>query len=67
MNANPKLSNMIQQLEHLQEDLDRIFSDLKGLSFDHFSEIRRQIDLQREKLKKKIDEIALKMIDQVNE
>jgi hypothetical protein len=33
--------------------------------FDHFQEIRFQIDEQREELKKKIDEIALEMIDKV--
>jgi hypothetical protein len=31
--------------------------------FDHFQELRFQIDEHREKLKEKIDEIALKMID----
>ena len=54
---------LIQQLEHLQTDLSRRHSDLERISFDHFSEIRRHIDIQREEL----DEIALKMIDRVNE
>ena len=57
----------IQQLEELWSDLKLKHSDLERISFDHFSEVRRQIDLQRENLKQKIDEIALKMIDQVNE
>ena len=64
MNMNPKFSNIAEKLEQFQEDL---LSNLEGISFDHFSEIRRQIDIQREMLKKKIDEIALKMVDQVNE
>ena len=34
---------------------------------DHFKEVRRQIDIHRETLKAKIDEIALKIIDQINE
>ena len=32
--------------------------------FDHFQEIRFKIDEQREELKKRIDDIALAMIDQ---
>lgn len=32
-------------------------------SFEYFKEIRRQIDLQREELKEKIDEFAFSMID----
>ena len=34
-------------------------------SHDHFAEIKREIDLQREQLKEKIDEIYLSMIKQV--
>jgi hypothetical protein len=34
--------------------------------FNHFQEMRFQIDEQREELKKKIDEIALEMIEQTN-
>ena len=43
------------------EDNKRI-SALK--CFEHFQEIRRKIDLQREELKHEIDKIALAMIDQ---
>jgi hypothetical protein len=35
--------------------------------FEHFQEIRRKIDLQREELKDEIDKIALAMIDQTKE
>ena len=34
---------------------------------ERFVEIRRKIDTQREELKKKIDDIALEMIDQTKE
>ena len=61
------IQKLIQQLEHLPEELKREKSDLERISFDHFSELRRQIDVQREELKNKIDEIALKMIDRVNQ
>jgi hypothetical protein len=33
--------------------------------FDHFQEIRFQVDEHRERLKEKIDEIALAMIDKI--
>jgi hypothetical protein len=36
-------------------------------SFEHFQEIRRKIDLQREELKNEIDKIALAMIEQTKE
>ena len=58
---------LIQQLEQLQFDLKQKQSDLEQISFDHFTEVRRQIDLQREELKSKIDQIALKMISHINE
>jgi hypothetical protein len=51
----------------LNEELEnnkRVFA-LK--SFEHFQEIRRKIDLQREELKNEIDKIALAMIDQTKE
>ncbi len=35
--------------------------------FNHFQEIRFQIDERREELKKKIDDIALAMIDKAKE
>ena len=37
--------------------------EIKPDVFEHFQEMRFQIDEHREKLKEKIDEIALKMID----
>ena len=61
------IQTLIQQLDRLQSDLKQKHADLKQISFDHFSEVRRQIDLQREDLKRKIDDIALKMIDLVKE
>ena len=62
------IQDMIQTLEGLQEVLKQNNSDdLEANSFEHYSEIRRKIDIQREELKAKIDEIAIKMIAQVNE
>ena len=61
------IQELVQQLEQLQSDLKQIHSDLKRTSFAHFSDVRHQIEIQREELKNKIDEFSLKMIDQVNE
>ena len=55
------------QLEQLQSDVKRKQIDMEVVSFDHFTEIRRNIDIQREELKAKIDEISLSLIDQANE
>ena len=61
------IQELVQQLEHFQSDFKLKHSDLERISSDHFSELRRQIDVQREKLKIKIDEIALKMTARVNQ
>ena len=61
------IQNLIQKLEQLKEELMRKHSNLERISFDHFSEVRRQIDIHREELKAKVDEISLKMVEQVNE
>ena len=43
---------MIQQLEKLQNGAILKQNHVEVTSFDHFTEIRRQIDIQREELKK---------------
>ena len=58
------IEDAIRQLEQLQNEAKSKHIDFESISYDHFSEIRRKIDLQREELKAKIDTIALKMIDQ---
>ena len=57
----------LQQIDQLQDELKSKQSVCEVTCFDHFSEIRRQIDIRREALKAKIDEIALEMIDLTNE
>ena len=59
--------DMIEQLKQLQSEVDKKQADLQMISFNKFSEIRLKIDILREEMKKKIDEIALKMIDEANE
>ena len=63
------IKDLIQQLLKLQPQngVDSMQNDMELLSFDHFSELKRKVDMQREALKTQIDQIALKMIDQINE
>ena len=59
-----KIENSIKVFFQIYEEFVLNKNKLDLASHEHFSEIRRQIDIQREKLKDKIDEIALEMIDQ---
>jgi hypothetical protein len=69
------LSSEEKSLKHELEDSIRKFFDyfdefnqnrtqLESDAFEHFQELRFQIDEHREELKKRIDDIALKMIDE---
>ena len=58
---------MLKKLKKLQKEVRKRQTDLELSSFDHFSGVRLKIDILREEMKKKIDEIALKMIDEANE
>ena len=56
------LINQLEELQHLVITSKR--PEMQLTTFEHFTEIRRQIDIHREELKNKIDSIALKLIDQ---
>ena len=61
------IHDLVHQLEQLQIEFQPKYTEWERNNFDHFSEIRRKIDIHREELKAQIDKIALKMIDQLNE
>ena len=61
------IQDQILKLIQIQHDVKQTHIDMEITSFQHFTEIRRKIDLQREELKAKIDEIALKLVDQAKE
>ena len=61
------IQDLIKQLEQLQGSVNLKRDEMELANCNHFIEIRRQIDIQREELKAKIDEIALKLIAQVRE
>jgi hypothetical protein len=62
-----KIEDSIRQFHQMYEDLISSKISLDIDCHSHFQEIRRQIDLQRESLKVKIDDIALIMIQKTNE
>ena len=55
----------IQLLKDMHEELKTSQASLEMNSHEWFAHIRRKIDLRREELKLKIDEIALRMISQI--
>ena len=59
------LEESIQNFSQLNEQLQESKNIFELQSHNHFQEIRRKIDIQREELKDKIDQIALKMIDEL--
>ena len=41
--------------------------DPKNFIFEHVSELRRQVDIRREKIKEKIDNVCVKMIQKLDD
>jgi hypothetical protein len=63
INLKHELEDKIRKFFEFYDKFNQNKTKLDLDVFDHFQEIRYQIDEHREKLKEKIDEIALKMID----
>ena len=63
INLRLKIEESIKIFYERYEELTQSKNLLDLDCHNHFQEVRRQIDLQREKLKKKIDKIALEMIE----
>ena len=60
------MHDLINQYEELFGQFRSELSNVEMASFQKFSEIRRKIDLQRETIKSKVDQVALDLIDQAN-
>jgi hypothetical protein len=58
------LEASIQKFFEFYDQFDQNKTQLESDMFDHFQELRFKIDQHREELKKRIDDIALAMIDQ---
>ena len=59
------LEESIQNFSQLNEQLQESKNVFELESHNHFQEIRRKIDVQREELKDQIDRIALAMIVEI--
>jgi hypothetical protein len=59
-----ELEVSLRKFYQFYDELNQNKSKLESDVFDHFEEMRFQIDEHRENLKKKIDDIALAMIDE---
>ena len=66
MKLKHELEESIQKFFESYDEFIQNKSKLESDVFDHFQEIRFKIDEQREELKKRIDDIALAMIDETN-
>ena len=61
------IKKMFSEFDCLLEEFKSNQANFEIIISERFNEIRNKIDLQREELKKKIDEIALEIIDQTKE
>jgi len=65
MSRKQKLEESIRKFFEFYDEFTQNKTKLDSDVFDHFQELRFQIDEQREELKKRIDDISLEMIDKV--
>ena len=56
----------IKKLESSSQELNDLIKDPKNYIFETISKLKRDVDLRKEKLKAKIDEISNKMIEKLN-
>jgi hypothetical protein len=61
-----ELEESLRQFFEFYDEFNQKRTNLDLDVFDHFQEMRFKIDEQREELKKRIDDIALGMIDETN-
>ena len=61
------INDLLAQYQEMYEKYRRETVALEIKSHDNFAEVKRRIDIDREELKSKIDEIALEMIKKVEE
>jgi transposase-like protein len=66
MSLKQDLEVSIRQFFEFYDEFTQNRTQLDSDVFDHFQEIRFKIDQHREELKKRIDDIALAMIDKTN-
>ena len=62
-NANKEILNLESSLKKISD----MVQDPKNFIFEHVSELRRQVDIRREKIKEKIDNVCVKMIQKLDD
>ena len=65
--AKSEMQKILNEFQQLYNKLQQEHALFELGSHDHFAEIKRQIDLQREELKEKIDQIYFDMINKVEQ
>ena len=64
MSLKRELEESLRQFFEFYDEFTQNRTQLDSDVFDHFQELRFKIDQHREELKKRIDDIALAMIDE---
>ena len=54
---------LLQDLENMFSELDLLKNDPEYFIFEYISNIKHQIDVRREELKKDVDEMSISMIN----
>ena len=62
-----EIEKLLETNKSLTEELKLNEAQSDALCYDHFAKIENSIDLQREELKKKIDELSFDLIEQVKQ
>ena len=65
--AKKEIHDQIEQFQQLYEQFMNNSTNFDMICHKHFAEIQRQIDLQREELKVKIDDLAAEMMNKIKE
>ena len=61
-----KIKDMLEGFQENIKKLKGIIADPSNYLYDYMAELKRLVDLQREELKKQVDEICLKIIEEID-
>jgi hypothetical protein len=62
----PKYRDLISNFKFEIDAIEKIVNDPENLIYEKFSEIKRQVDLDREKTKSQIDDLANEIIEKLD-
>ena len=61
-----KIKDMLQSFQETIKKLNGFTADPSNYLYDYIAELKRLVDLQREEFKKQVDDISLKIIEQID-